>query len=154
MARSWRITKAKHSATAFDGEGARRSGGRWNSPGISVVYTSATASLAALEMVVNIPASELLAAYVLFSCEFDESLIEHVNPADLPRNWRNSPIPPETQAFGDEWLRAGRSAVLELPSSVMEHESNYLLNPLHPDFAGVQISAPHSFVFDHRLLSR
>ena len=29
----WRLLKTKHAAHAFDGEGARLYGGRWNSPG-------------------------------------------------------------------------------------------------------------------------
>ena len=49
----WRISKRKYATTAFNGEGARRFGGRWNSKGKSVVYTSATLSLAALETFVH-----------------------------------------------------------------------------------------------------
>ena len=37
---TWRIVKARHADGAFDGEGARSEGGRWNSPGTPVVYTS------------------------------------------------------------------------------------------------------------------
>jgi RES domain-containing protein len=154
MPKSWRITKAKHAATAFDGEGARKSGGRWNSPGLALVYTSSTASLAALEIVVNVQGSDLLASYVVFSCEFREDLIEPVDLSKLPPNWRNSPIPPQTQAFGDEWLRSGRSAILEVPSAVVDLEHNYLFNPLHPDFGNVIISGPWKFGFDPRLTGR
>ena len=49
MRRAYRIVREKFAATAFTGEGAALTGGRWNSPGTHVVYTSATASLAALE---------------------------------------------------------------------------------------------------------
>lgn len=49
----WRISNHKHSDTAFSGEGSRRVGGRWNSRGRSVFYTSATLSLAALEYFVH-----------------------------------------------------------------------------------------------------
>lgn len=105
-------------------------------------------------MIVNVPGSDLLGSYVLFSCKFDEALVERVNASSLPANWRDYPITPETQAFGDEWLRSGRSVVLEIPSAVVDIEQNYLLNPAHPDFTKVTISTPMMFVFDPRLLAR
>lgn len=52
--RAWRIVKEKHAATAFSGEGARLYGGRWNSVGTSLVYTSGTKALAALESLVHL----------------------------------------------------------------------------------------------------
>ena len=73
--RAWRIVKAKHAATAFDGEGARLFGGRWNSPGTRMIYTSATLSLAALESLVHL-SPPVLFKYVAIPVEFDESLIE------------------------------------------------------------------------------
>jgi RES domain-containing protein len=48
MPDAWRIVKEKHATVAFSGEGAAKSGGRWNSRGVPVVYTSSTKSLAAL----------------------------------------------------------------------------------------------------------
>src|SRR5262245_32097003 len=116
MPTAWRIVKEKHAAAAFDGEGARKTGGRWNSAGLAAVYCSSTPSLAALEILVNFARADLLDAYVLFSCVLDQSLIEVVDLAKLPSTWRDSPIPPEVQAIGDEWLRSGRTAVLHVPS--------------------------------------
>src|SRR4051812_45697059 len=123
MVSSWRIVKARRSAAAVDGEGARKTGGRWNSPGLAAVYTSGTPSLAALEILVNVSRAELILAYVLFSCQFPEELIEVVDRDRLPPRWRDSPIPPEVQAVGDEWLRSGRSAVLQVPSAVVPREN-------------------------------
>lgn len=151
MVSSWRIVKAKRSAAAFDGEGARKNGGRWNSPGFAAVYTSATPSLAALEIVVNVPRSALLLEYVFFSCHLPEDLIEAVDLRALPPNWRNSPIPPEIQAIGDEWLRSGRSVALQVPSAIMPQESNFVLNPVHPEFSRIHIESAEPFAFDPRL---
>ena len=53
MITAWRIVKKKHSASAFDGEGARRYGGRWNSLGTAMVYTADYLATAALELMVN-----------------------------------------------------------------------------------------------------
>jgi RES domain-containing protein len=117
-----------------------------------MVYASATASLAVLEVFANVAQADLLAAYMLMSCEFDEMLVESVSMNDLPRGWRGSPGPPELQAIGDQWLAAARSVVLQVPSAIIEHESNYLLNPLHPEFRRVARSRPEPFRFDLRLL--
>ena len=39
MATGWRIVKSRYASTAFDGEGARLYGGRWNSSGTRMVYS-------------------------------------------------------------------------------------------------------------------
>jgi RES domain-containing protein len=50
-------------------------------------------------------------------------------------------------------VREARSAVLALPSVIIPGESNYLLNPAHPDFRKISIGKPEPFAFDPRLLS-
>lgn len=148
----FRIVREKFAAAAFTGEGAALTGGRWNSSGIRMVYTSASASLAALETLVHLnPAMSF--AYRLFIIEFDESLLETLSPADLPSDWREQPPPPSTRSIGDAWIKSARSAVLEVPSVLIPGESNCLLNPSHPDFPSLRIGKPQSFAFDARLLS-
>jgi RES domain-containing protein len=149
---AWRIVKARHAANAFDGEGARVEGGRWNSPGTPVVYTSQSAALAALELLVHLGRGSILRAYVLVPCTFDEAVVSRLDRQRLPRNWRSYPAPPDLQSIGDEWVKSGRSAVLEVPSAVIETESNYLLNPHHRDFHAVALLTSQPFEFDLRLL--
>jgi RES domain-containing protein len=149
---AWRIVKARHAASAFDGEGARVEGGRWNSPGTAVVYTSQSAALAALEMLVHLGRGSILAAYVLIRCTFDEGLVSGLDRRRLPKNWRSYPPPPELQLIGDEWVKSGTSAVLDVPSAIIETESNYLLNPQHRDFQAIRVMRPQPFEFDLRLL--
>ncbi len=152
MPAAWRIVKQKYAATAFTGEGASRSGGRWNSHGTWVVYASGSKSLAALETLVHLN-PPVLFSYVAFRLEFPEKLVERFAPAGLPANWTEHPPPPAAQLVGDIWVRSGRSAVLELPSVIIPGESNCLLNPRHPDFRLITIGAPEPFSFDHRLIS-
>lgn len=149
---AWRLVKTRFVQHAFDGEGARLYGGRWSSPGGAVVYASATASLAVLELFANVQRSELLISYSLFSCSFDEALVSEAGRNEMPSNWRSSPPPAELQAIGDDWLRTARSAVLRVPSALIEHESNYLLNPAHRDFKRIRRSAAEAFTFDLRLI--
>lgn len=53
--------------------------------------------------------------------------------------------------IGDDWLQAGSQLALRIPSALIPEESNILLNPLHPDFSKIIISAPRDFSFDPRL---
>ena len=117
-----------------------------------MVYTSQSASLAALEILVHMDAQEDLHRYVIFACTFDDPLVESLDRRSLPTEWRTSPPPPALQQIGDRWVRAARTAVLRVPSAIIETESNYLLNPLHPDFARIAIAEPSPFSLDVRLL--
>jgi RES domain-containing protein len=152
MPEAWRIIKEKHAATAFSGESARLFGGRWNSRGVPVVYTSSTCSLAALESLVHLNPSVPF-NYVAIRLEFDDALLETVRPKALPADWRVEPPPPSTKAIGDAWVRGGRAAVLAVPSAIIPAEPNYLLNPAHPDFKKISLSKPSPFAFDPRLLA-
>jgi len=117
-----------------------------------VVYTSQSAALAALEMLVHLGRGSILPAYVVIPCTFDDALASRLDRKRLPKNWRSYPAPPELQLIGDEWVNRGASAVLEVPSAVIETDSNYLLNPHHPDFKAVRVMDPQGFEFDLRLL--
>jgi RES domain-containing protein len=148
---AYRIVREKFAATAFTGEGAALSGGRWNSPGTRVVYTSATASLAALETLVQINPA-LRFNYLLIPVEFDGSLVEKIPLASLPADWRQEPPPPSTKCLGDAWVKSARSAILELPSAIIPGETNFLLNTTHPDFKSITFGKPEVFAFDPRLI--
>ena len=153
MATGWRIVKSRHASTAFDGEGARLYGGRWNSPGTRMVYTSSTISLAILEILVHLQEASLLSFYSLIAASFDDGFVERLDHSMLPDGWRAYQARSELQRIGDEWVRSQRSAVLEVPSVIVERESNYLLNPVHPDFSSVVIGESEPFTFDERLLA-
>jgi len=151
MPEAWRILKEKHAATAFTGEGAAKTGGRWNSRGVAVVYTSSTKSLATLESLVHLN-PPVFFKYVVMEVQLDEALVETFPVKKLPADWRTEPPPPSTKAIGEAWVREARSAVLALPS-VISGETNYLINPAHPDFKKISIGKPEPFVFDPRLLT-
>ncbi len=152
MPTGWRIVKRRHADQAFDGEGARRHGGRWNSPGTTMVYTSQTASLAVLEIMVHLQRSGMLPRYALVAAHFAATQVTRLDRARLPKSWRAYPPPPELQAVGDEWARDGTSLVLEVPSALITHESNFLINPHHPDVPALTVDPPAAFELDLRLL--
>ena len=151
MPQAWRIVKEKHAATAFDGEGARLHGGRWNSAGIRVVYTSSTKSLAALEILVHL-LLPVIPAFVAIPIQFEDKLVEAFRLEKLPAGWDAEPPSPASQRIGDDWVKTARSAVIALPS-ILTSETNYLLNPAHPDFRSIRIGKSEPFTFDPRLLN-
>lgn len=150
---AWRVYKRKLARTAFTGIGARLYGGRWNSPGTAVIYLAQSQALAALEMLVHLEAADALRHYQVCAVTFPETLVQRVDPATLPTTWRRDPPPRKLQRLGDAWVAAAGSAILQVPSAVVPAESNFLLNPAHPDFPRVTIARPQPFRFDRRLLS-
>lgn len=150
---AYRICKTKYATTAFDGEGAFRFGGRWNSPGTRIVYAAGSLSLATLEMLVHLEDDTLLSSYSYFVVKIPLNLILRVEDlSPLPKNWNTSPVPLAVQQIGDKWAAKLDSPVLEVPTSIVPLERNYLLNPLHPSFKEIKVEEPKNFTIDKRLL--
>lgn len=153
MIPAFRLCKTKHLASAFTGEGARLNGGRWNSPGQSVVYTSSSLSLATLEVLVHLEDPEAFAR--LFSwvpLEIPENAIERFDETRLPKGWCADETNAATRAIGDAWIRSLRTVTLAVPSVVTPGEWNYLLNPMHPRFSEIRIENAKPFRPDPRLV--
>jgi RES domain-containing protein len=148
----WRISKRKYANTAFSGEGARRVGGRWNSRGQGMVYTSGTLSLAALEVFVHMEVEDVatMLAYIRVDVPI-EVKIEYLEVAQLPPDWRNIPAPAILATMGDNWFQSGSTAILAVPSMVIPMEYNYLINPSHPAFVKLRVQSPQPFELDPRL---
>jgi RES domain-containing protein len=148
----WRITSAKYAAKAFDGEGARLYGGRWNHAGSAVVYCSTSLSLAALEYFVHLEPGLAPPHLVAVAAAVPAGLpADTLASASLPAKWRAYPAPERLKDLGTIWLRANRTAILFVPSSVIPHEMNVLLNPAHPDFLKIQPQEAQPFSFDPRI---
>ena len=154
MPSAWRIVRAARANSAFSGEGARVYGGRWNSQGTAVVYVSEHESLAALELLVHLTPLSPNARYLSFRLEWEDKLTEHFPIKNLPPHWNAEPPMFRTMQIGDEWVRAGNSVALAVPSMLSTSEMNFLLNPMHADFKRIKISQPLEYRFDSRLLNR
>ena len=146
----WRLCRRRHAA--FDGEGARRAGGRWNRKGSAVVYASESLSLAALELLVHCDPSLLPTDLVAIRAKVPDGVaIRRVEEKDLPRDWRAYPAPPSLAEIGTAWIAAGDTAVLTVPSCLVPKERNALLNPAHGEFRRIRVGRPEAFSFDPRL---
>jgi len=151
---AWRIVAPKYAEplAAFSGEGAKKTSGRWNSKGVAMAYTSATPSLAILEMRANVlPDPDLI--YILLPIRFPKDLVETITAKELPTDWKSQPAPQSLKHLGDEWTRSRRCAVLKVPSVLLEIEWNYLINPGHSAFPGqFAFGEAVEFRFDSRLV--
>lgn len=151
--RAYRIVKPRWAATAMDGEGARIAGGRWNPPGLPVVYLAESRALAALEMLVHLDRLARQMPLVLIEVEFPDSLITEVIPADLSDGWDRTRGTDALKRLGADWLRGMQSFAMRVPSVVIPDEANFLINPRHPDAAKIKVAKPVPWRFDARFLA-
>jgi len=152
--RVWRLVRKRRLPDALTGEGPRIAGGRWNSPGVRVVYASSSQSLATLEYLVR--ANPLRAPHDVYSIWADvpdDLRLEIIRPDRLVKKWRQYDPPVQAlRDLGDEWFARARTAVLQVPSAVVPEENNFLLNPTHDDFVRIKIGHSMRVSFDGRLL--
>lgn len=152
MRRAYRLVKERYASEAFDGEGARRFGGRWNHKGTSVVYLSGSLALAALEQFIHLGREGLPLSFVYFEIRIpDRVSLATMKPQDLPEDWRREPPANCTMDIGSRWIRSGKGVLLQVPSAVIPIENNFLLNAAHPDMKAIQILPPAPFTFDPRM---
>lgn len=149
--RVWRICHRKFKKTAFSGEGARLYGGRFNSEGNAVVYTSGSLSLSLLELIVQMNDRSQLKDCVIFSADIPVSAIWEPSLKELPDDWNNIPYLSNTQKFGDNWIQSKKTAAMRIPSVVVPIEFNYVINPFHREFSKIRISDADDFSFDERI---
>jgi RES domain-containing protein len=107
-----------------------------------VVYLAEHPALAALEVRVHLdlPLDLLPDDYVLVQVSLPDQPIGRIEE-----------VPGNTEDAGDVWLRAGETAVLIVPSILIPHSWNLLLNPAHPAGAGARAVTVEPFRFDPRL---
>lgn len=137
----WRIARDVHAD--LTGYGALLTGGRWNSPGRAVVYTTSDASLAVLEVRVHLDLPPDLLP--------DDYVLMRIEAATPPSIERVDVAPSDTRAFGDDWLASGRTAALDVPSAIVPESRNLLINPAHPEARAFSIVEKRPFGFDSRL---
>ena len=150
MLTAYRLIKKEH-LSAPPGEGAFKFGGRWNKLRESVVYCSASKSLAALEILVNIQPMTSLNFFMLEIFIPASVSLDKIALKQLPKKWRETLY--LTENMGSKWLKEAKSCVLQVPSVIIPSENNYLINPNHKDFKNLLFSKPITFHLDHRLLS-
>lgn len=148
----YRIAKTKY-IHDLSGTGARVYGGRWSKKGIGIIYTSENRALATVEYLVHVPLSLVPGDIGIATLKIPDGITpQEISISGLPANWRDYPAPPELAEIGTRWALANDTLLLRVPSAVVEHECNILINPSHPDMKHVSISQTERYTLDARLL--
>jgi RES domain-containing protein len=146
----WRLTRRPYAD--LSGRGGEVADGRWHTRGRPIVYCAGTAALTVLEARVHLdlPLELLPDDYVLMKIDTpDELALRTIGPADLPAGWRSRED--LCRRIGDAWLVEGATALLSVPSTIVQVERNNLLNPRHADAAGISVAEIVPFGWDERL---
>lgn len=152
--RLYRLSKLKYSKD-LSGKGAELGGGRWNSKGTPMLYTSQSLALLTTEVAVHVPLGILPKGYYAITFEVPNSLtIEEIRINSLPADWKSIPHSNSTQLLGDDFIASSRSLILKVPSAVIQGDYNFLINPGHPDMVKVKILEIQPYEFDSRLFYR
>jgi RES domain-containing protein len=149
----YRIVKSEERTRDLSGKGAFIDGGRWNNPGIFLLYTSMNSSLALLENLVHFDEAELPPRMFVIHIEIDETVTIYQFPdEDLPKNWRQ-PENFELKEIGDKLIKGNQYMAIKVRSAVNPDEYNILLNPLFPAYYDlVKVIAAEPYTLDQRLI--
>ncbi|MER2998811.1 RES family NAD+ phosphorylase [Pontibacter populi] len=147
----YRLSRARF-AKDLSGKGAELAGGRWNSKGTPMLYTSDSIALCTVEVAVHMPLGIVPFDYQLIQIQIPDDIgITELSEAKLPTDWKSFPHSNATQVIGDEFIVEHEKLVLKVPSAAVQGTCNYLVNPRHPDFPKVTIVGIEPFEFDKRL---
>lgn len=138
----------------LSGEGATQAGGRWNSVGTRIIYTSSSRALCTAELAVHLPLGILPTDYAIASIEVPGNAIHELDKKELPSDWNSLPPANTTRKIGDDFIQDGRHLCLRVPSAVVEGDHNYLLNPVHPMMSEIKILSVEPYRFNKRLFLR
>ncbi|MBE0661666.1 MAG: RES family NAD+ phosphorylase [Bacteroidales bacterium] len=147
----YRLAKAKYSSD-LTGKGAEKTGGRWNSKGTSLLYTSESRALCTAEIAVHTPLGSVPNDYVMISIEIpDDASITQVGFEELQEDWKTFPNSHATQEIGDRFVADNLALVLKVPSAIVQGNFNFLVNPQHPDSRKISIIEIVNFEFNTRM---
>lgn len=129
---------------------------RWNYEGRQIIYTGGSAALSCLEISVHKTGASLHSGdFSITTFEIPDHLdIKEIFIDDLSikaKDWYTVANYPITQEISEGWLNSSRSAVLKVPSAIIQNEFNYLFNVNHPHFNKIKIVKVSAFTFDPRL---
>lgn len=149
----YRLTSSRY-ARDLSGRGAEIAGGRWNSKGTALIYTSESRALCMLEVAVHLPLGNLPLDYFLVGIELPEASWPSISVKSLENSWKDWPPSGITCQLGDTFVKEGKHLAFRVPSVLVPDEYNVLINPKHPDMSTVKIISTEPFTFDSRLFKR
>jgi len=153
---AWRIGTDTPDYEAHDlsGKGAEVTGGRWNRPGVPVVYTSISRALACLETVVHLDGADPLPLnryLVRITLPEPAWVARTVFNASADVGWDAEPAGKVSLDWGTDWLHRADTLLAEVPSVIVPEEVNILINPRHADARSVKAAKVRKWLYDVRL---
>jgi len=143
------------SAEDMAGKGAAHKGARWNAAGEHVTYTSASISLAAWETRAQLGTIGLRLPFNRFLIRIDVPddiwAARETVARPLPVGWDVVPAARVSRAIGSAWLARASSALLCVPSVVINEEANVLVNPAHAGAGRLSMQRVRRFIYDPRV---
>jgi RES domain-containing protein len=138
----------------MSGKGAASKGARWNHAGELVTYAATSISLAAWETRAHFGRGAAL--------PWNRFLVRIDVPDDIwaarqalapppPVGWDAIPEGSVSRNVGSVWLKGAASALLAVPSVIVNEEDNVLINPAHADSVRIVATKVRRFVYDHRV---
>ena len=150
----YRLSKGKYHSD-LSGKGAEIYGGRWNSKGVAMLYTSQSRALAFAEVAMHIPVGIVPKDYFLISISIpDTAGVFKLTDSGMPPDWRSNPHSNSTQKIGDQFIVESKYLILQVPSAVVPGDFNFLINPNHSQIKEVVIDNVEPFEFDSRFVAR
>jgi RES domain-containing protein len=150
----YRLAREKYAKDML-GTGARLNGGRWNSRGVSVIYTAENISLANLEVAVHLDLDLIPDDYCLIELSLPNDMsTKTIKIKQLNKYWDSFPHGEHTQLIGDDFVSKCKYLLLKVPSAVVPQEHNYIINPNHKAFKEIKISKIVPFNFNERLFHK
>jgi len=149
----YRLSKAIY-ANNLSGFGAEKCGGRWNSQGIPMIYTSQSRALSTAEIAVHIPMGIIPDDYVLITLTIPGHSIFTLPLSTLPKDWKAIPPAQSTRRLGDQFIKDNKYLTMKVPSIIVQGEYNFLINPRHIRIKEVVVESIEPFDFDTRLFKR
>ncbi|HEX5113191.1 MAG TPA: RES family NAD+ phosphorylase [Saprospiraceae bacterium] len=147
----YRLSKAIHS-NDLSGTGAEKNGGRWNSKGVAMIYTSQSRALCIAEVAVHLPMGILPEDYEMISINIPGRSIFSLPEIQLPKDWKSIPPAQSTKTIGDQFIKNQKQLTMKVPSMIVKDEYNFVINPKHLAMKEVRIICIEPFEFDSRLL--
>ncbi|MGC2400913.1 MAG: RES domain-containing protein [Acidobacteriaceae bacterium] len=146
---AYRIADGRH--PIFDAAGAKLHGGRWNSAGLAVIYACGSYAGALLEILVHANLSQPPKSARAVQIDIPEEVAIETVVAGQIADWEDAGMA-ASRAFGDQWIRSNRTAVLRVPSVITRgRETNLVINPAHSAFPLITCGKPEPVYWDPRL---
>ena len=126
---------------------------RWNLAGQFVLYTSSNKALACLENLVH-ATGEILGNNLYVCMEIyipDTAGIYAITLKAMPENVSAEELRARTRAIGNKWYTDIKDLLLQVPSTIIPSEHNFIINTQHQDMKKVKILSTEPFLFDSRL---